>query len=382
MNQSPLSASVIGGGVGGRLSLNALRSSPQFSLVAAADLNPEIRNALERDFPGLKTFASHEQMLSRYPTDVVCVSTYAPSHEALVRDVLRLASLRGILVEKPLGDTAAAGRRILDATRARGLPMVVPHGLRTRATPLEIIRRISRGEIGELRQIEIQCHKWDLLNAGIHWLDFCLAATEEAPIASVLAVCDTSTRTFRDGMQVETVAVTYVENRNGVRMILQTGDFVRVNTFGKDTLFRLVGTQGIIEFWGWENGYFLLSAEYPGGHVLIPEELPVFGHRRHLENLAIQIQKEAPDYRLPESSQTALEICEAAFLSNKYRCQVHFPLASFVPPAASDWEPGKPYSGIGGGRDGRKLPIADRGLRNDVYASNKPERRRTGYGSS
>jgi predicted dehydrogenase len=129
---------VIGGGMGGRLSLDALRSSPQFNLSAAADLKPEIRNALERDFPGLKTFASHEQMLSQYPTDVVCVSTHAPSHEPVVRDVLTLPSLRGILVEKPLGDTAAAGRRILDATRSRGLPMVVPHGLRTRATPLEI----------------------------------------------------------------------------------------------------------------------------------------------------------------------------------------------------------------------------------------------------
>lgn len=30
-------------------------------------------------------------------------------------------------------------------------------------------------------------------------------------------------------------------------------------------------------------------------------------------------------------------------------------LASFVPPGASDWDPGKPYSGAGGGRDGRKL---------------------------
>jgi predicted dehydrogenase len=294
-------------------------------------------------------------MLSRYPTDVVCVSTYAPSHEPLVCDVLTLPSLRGILVEKPLGDTAAAGRLILDAVKARGLPMVVPHGLRTRATPLEIIRKISLGEIGELRQIEIQCDRWDLLNAGIHWLDFCVAATEEAPIASVLAICDTSTRTFRDGMQVETVAVTYVENKNGVRMILQTGDFIRVNTSGKDTLLRLVGTRGIIEFWGWENGYFLLNAEHPAGRVITPEELPVIGHRRHLENLATQIQEKAADYRLPESSQTALEICEAAFLSNKYRCQVPFPLAAFIPPTISDWEPGKPYSGVGGGRDGRKL---------------------------
>jgi hypothetical protein len=30
-------------------------------------------------------------------------------------------------------------------------------------------------------------------------------------------------------------------------------------------------------------------------------------------------------------------------------------LASFVPPGASDWDPGKPYSGAGGGRDSRKL---------------------------
>jgi predicted dehydrogenase len=359
-----LSASVIGGGTGGRLSLNALRNSARFNLVAATDLKVDVRNSLAQEFPGLKTFASHEEMLSQCPTDVLCVSTYAPSHEPIVLDVLKLPSSRGILVEKPLGDTAAAGRRILDAIKARRLPMVVPHGLRTRATPLEIVRRISLGEIGELRQIEIQCDKWDLLNAGIHWLDFCLAATEEAPIASVLAACDTSTRTYRDGMQVETVAVTYVENKYGVRMILQTGDSIRVNTSGKSTLLRPVGTRGMIEFWGWDNGYFLLNSEYPAGQVITPEELPVFGHRRHLENLATQIQEEAVDYRLPESSQTALEICEAAFLSNKYRCQVRFPLASFVPPPPSDWEPGKPYSGVGGGRDGRKIGIAECGLRN------------------
>jgi hypothetical protein len=138
-------------------------------------------------------------------------------------------------------------------------------------------------------------------------------------------------------------------------MILQTGDFIRVNTPGKSVLLRLVGPRGIVEFWAWENAYFLLNAEYPNGRTIIPEELTVLGHRYHLENLAGQIQSRTPDYRLPESSLTALEICEAAFLSSKHRCQVRFPLASFVPPNVTDWEPGKPYSGVGGGRDGRKL---------------------------
>jgi predicted dehydrogenase len=355
MAPRPFTASVIGCGLGGRLSLEALSASPLFHLVAAADLRPEVHQSLKQDFPGLQTFASHQEMLDHCPTDVICVSTYAPSHESIVLDALQLGALRGILVEKPLGDTAAAGRRIINAIKSRNLPMVVPHGLRTRATSLEVIDRVLRNEIGDLRSIEVQCDKWDLLNAGIHWLDFCLAATGEAPITSVLAACDTSTRTYRDGMQVETIAVTYVENVNGVRMILQTGDFIHVNTPGKTILFRLVGTRGMIEFWAWEKGYSILNAEYPVGQTIVPDEFPVFGHRRHLENLAAQIRQEMPDYRLPESSLTALEICEAAFFSWQHRCQVRFPLADFVPPAPSDWEPGTPYSGTGGGRDGRKL---------------------------
>jgi predicted dehydrogenase len=355
MDPQPLTASVIGCGVGGRLSLDALSASPFFRIVAATDLRPEVRESREKEFPGLRTFSSHQEMFAHCPTDIVCVSTYAPSHESIVLDALELTSLGGILVEKPLADTAAAGRRILGAIKSRNLPMVVPHGLRTRATSAEVIDRVLRGDIGELRSIEVQCDKWDLLNAGIHWLDFCLAATGEAPITSVLAACDTSTRTYRDGMQVETVAVTYVENMNGVRMILHTGDFIRVNTPGKKTLFRLTGTGGIIEFWGWEKGYSILNAQFPAGQIIVPDEFPVFGHRRHLENLATQTWSRTPDYRLPESSLTALEICEAAFLSRQHRCQVGFPLASFTPPARSDWEPGKPYSGTGGGRDGREL---------------------------
>jgi predicted dehydrogenase len=258
-------------------------------------------------------------------------------------------------VEKPLGDTAASGRRILEAIRARRLPMIVPHGLRAKATPLEIVERIGRGDIGELKLIEVQCDKWDLLNAGIHWLDFCLAATAETPIASVLAACDTSTRTYRDGMQVETVAVTYVENVKGARMVLQTGDFVTINTPGKGTLFRLLGTAGFIEFWGWEASYFILNDSHPTGETVTPREFEVTGHQRRLETLAAQITGGTPDYSQPESSQAALEICEAAFLSHRHRCQVKFPFAHFVPPAPTDWDLGKPYGGTGGGRDGRKL---------------------------
>lgn len=51
----------------------------------------------------------------------------------------------------------------------------------------------------------------------------------------------------------------------------------------------------------------------------------------------------------------ALELCEAAYLSGQHGCLVTLPLAAFAPPAPVDWAPGQPYSGQGGGRDGRQL---------------------------
>ena len=351
-----LTASVVGCGGGGTLSLNALKASPRFELVAAADLKPEACRKAEEKFPGLRTFASHQDMFAKCPTDVVCVSTFPPSHEAVTMDALKLP-LKGILVEKPLGHTAASGRRLLDAIKTRRLPVAVPHNLLARKTPLEVIARVRNGELGILNLVEIQCDKWDIINAGIHWLDFFVTLTGNEPMDHVMALCDASTRTYRDGMQVETTAATYAQTRSGTRVVMNTGDYILVKREEKKggILFRLIGAAGQIEFWGWEDGYRILNAEFPKGELIIPSQMPVTGHRLHLENMAAMVDSGRPDYAIPDSSLAALEICEGAYLSSRHRCKVTFPLAQFVPPPPSDWDPGTPYSGQGGGRDGRKL---------------------------
>jgi predicted dehydrogenase len=342
-------AAVVGGGAGGRLSLAALAASPRFDLVAAADLRADVRERLAESFPCLRTFASHREMFAACPVDVVCVSTYPPSHAEVTIDALAMLPLKGILVEKPLGHTAASGRMIRDAVMEKNLPMAVPHGLLAKRTPVEIVERVRQGDIGDLKLVEIQCRGWDIINAGIHWLNFFITVTAGDPIAHVLAGLDRTTRTYRDGMQVETIAVTSAQTVSGIRVIMHTGDDTVVNLPGKETAFRLLGTKGAIEFYGWEHGYFL------NGDWIVPEEFPTTGHRRHLENMAVMIDDGTLDYAIPESSLAALEVCEAAYVSARYGCRVTFPLSGFLPPAANDWDPGQPYSGTGGGRDGRNL---------------------------
>ena len=343
---------VVGGGAGGRLSLNALRASPFYSLQGAADWREETRAALVSEFEGLATFSNHTELFEALAPEVVCVSTYAPTHEEVTLAALALPTLKGILVEKPLGADTATGRRILEAIRARDVPVVVPHGLAAKATPREIIRRVQNQDIGRLVLVEIQCRGWDILNAGIHWLHFCrMLAPDDTP-KSVHAAVDVSTRTFRDGLQVETAATTSIIHESGLRVILHTGDETPINVEGKAFVFRLLGERGWIEFWGWENGFLF------NGERVVPQEFPVTGHRYHLERLAEQCVGAPRDMTVATSSLEALELCEAAYLSGRHHTQIALPLSASSPiltDSPSDWVAGLPYSGQGGGRDGRQF---------------------------
>lgn len=349
-------ASVVGGGAGGTLSMAALAASERFALVAMADLSPQACEAASTRFTGIQTFTDHREMFAKAPTDVVCVATWPPSHLEVTQDALGLP-LRGILVEKPLADTAARGRRVLDLVQAKNLPIAVPHGLLVADHTQQVLEIVQGGAIGELKLVEIQCSGWDIVNAGIHWLNFFVTLTDRAPIAYVMGACDASTRTYRDGMQVETLAVTYAQTTSGVRVVMQTGDYVQTSEEGKDTLFRLVGTRGTLDFYGWEPRYRLLNAEHPQGKLIEVETGPRSMHQRHLERLAEQMDQGKPDYSVAQGSLLALEMCEAAYLSGRNGgIPVRLPLGEFVAVPPVDWQPGLPYSGEGGGRNGRTLP--------------------------
>jgi predicted dehydrogenase len=347
-------AAVIGAGSGGKLSLKALAASPRYELVAVADVSESALAEAMTLHPGIRTFRDHQALLEQCPLDVVCVSTWPPSHWPITRAALAVG-LSGILVEKPLGDTWANGRRVVDAVQAAGLPMVVPHGLLVADHGREILARVGAGEIGRLLLVEIECAGWDIINAGIHWLNFALSLLPDDPFWAVMAMCDASTRTYRDGMQVETEAVTYAYTTSGVRVIMHTGDFVPIAAAGEGTLFRLVGSLGMLEFYGWKPQYRLSNGEHPTGAVVDVAVGAKSNHERWLDLLAEQMDAGRADYRLAERSLAALELCEAAYLSSRIRSVVTLPIAKHQAAPASDWQPGEPYAGQGGGRDGRRL---------------------------
>ncbi len=262
--------------------------------------------------------------------------------------------VKGLLVEKPLADSTAGAKEIVDLARSGAIPLVVPHGLMARDAPLEVVDKVRTGAIGAMRVVEMECTGWDILNAGIHWIQYFIALAQPAVPTRALCACDSATRTYRDGFQVETEAVTLVTCSNGTRLTLHTGDFVPMARDDVACLMRIVGDDGFIEYGAWRDDYRLVSAR-AGERTIAVEPSEVSGHRRHLDHLADLVATATVDYDVPVSSLRALEVVEAAYLSNRTGAAIDLPLPTSPPRRPADWDPGMPYGGVGGGRDGRRL---------------------------
>ena len=354
----PLRAGVVGAGGGGMLSIKALELSERFELVGVADISEAARAGAVAEGVTAQMFPDAAALLEGAGPEVVCVSTFAPSHSEIVGQALD-AGVRGVLLEKPVALDWASGRATLDRLKAQGIPVVVPHGLLVRPASRKVLDHILAGDLGHLELVEIECGGWDLINAGVHWVDFALAALRDDEVQSVFAACDISTRTYRDGIEVETEAITYAVTRSGVRLVMQTGDDVKPARAGKDLVYRFYGSLGSIEFWGWEDSYWLRTGG-PGASPSPVTGMPPLSstaHQVYLEMLADMVEKSAPQYDLAELSLRALEICQAAYASHRRGCVVRLPLSSFIPPAevahGQGWDPGAPYRGSGG-RNGRR----------------------------
>jgi len=357
----PLSAVVVGAGSGGTGSIRALAASPRYVLRGVADIAPAARQRVADAHPGVALFADHRDALQALRPDVVCVSTWPPSHVAVTRDALAAGSLRGLLLEKPIADTWRAGRKLVDELRRRDLPCVVPHGLVVSTQGRAVIGQVREGAIGALRLVWIECRGWDILNAGIHWLHFALQLVR-GPFVEVQCACDGSTRTYRDGMQVETVASLVVTAADGARIALHTGDEVPMSAPAAGTLIRLVGSEGLMELPGWEPRYRIVSARHGAGGKQAREVQVTAGpppHAVYLDRLADHIAAGTVRWEQVERSLAALELCDAAYTSAREQRAVRLDAGNGLraPAAAApgDWDPGRPYSGSGGGRDGRRL---------------------------
>jgi UDP-N-acetylglucosamine 3-dehydrogenase len=141
-----LRVGLIGLGMMGRHHARVLRELPGVDLVAVADAYGDPHGVAG----GLDVLSSVEELIAQ-GLDMAVAAVPTGMHEEVG---LALAEA-GVhtLVEKPIAESAAAGRRLVDAFEARNLVGAVGHIERFNPALQSLRKRIEAGELGEVYQI-------------------------------------------------------------------------------------------------------------------------------------------------------------------------------------------------------------------------------------
>lgn len=157
----------------GRAHLRAMVADPDIEVVAICDLDPQARaEALDGLDAQPTACADYAEMLATARPDIVAIATPNRIHAAMTIEAVA-AGVRAVCCEKPMAMHLGDARRMAQACRDAGVPLIVNHQRRLGADLVWMRHQIIAGAVGEVRLIRGSC-AGDMLSDGTHLIDSAL----------------------------------------------------------------------------------------------------------------------------------------------------------------------------------------------------------------
>jgi predicted dehydrogenase len=147
MNEQ-IRTAVIGVGYLGRFHAQKYAQLPGSQLVAVVDAREAVRNAVAAEL-GTRAVPDHRALLGE--VDAVSIVTPTPAHFAIAREFLEAGA--HVLVEKPVTETVAQARELVEVARRRGRVLQVGHLERFNAAVLAAEPHLSRPRFIECQRL-------------------------------------------------------------------------------------------------------------------------------------------------------------------------------------------------------------------------------------
>ncbi len=121
---------------------------PNVEIVAAGDVNGELREKFRSQLPGARVYRSWQEMVEKEELDIV----QAASANSDCAEIVEACAARGVHVisEKPMAATLAQAERMVEAVRRSGIRLMINWPTAWQPAIQEMERRILAGEIGRL----------------------------------------------------------------------------------------------------------------------------------------------------------------------------------------------------------------------------------------
>jgi myo-inositol 2-dehydrogenase / D-chiro-inositol 1-dehydrogenase len=248
-----LAVGVIGVGMIGLDHLRRLsRVLSGVRVAALSDVDAGRAHAAAAELPGVRVFASGEELVAAAEVDAVLVCSWGETHERYV--LAAIAAGKPVFCEKPLATTEGACRRILDAETAAGRRLVQV-GYMRRYDPAyrELRGTVAAGTIG--RPLLMHCvHRnagvpgWYvgdsmITDTAVHEIDLTrwLFGEEIAAVSVLLP------RRSRHGGELRDPLMLLLETTGGVLVDVEVSVNIR---YGYDIRGEVVGEDGTVSLAG------------------------------------------------------------------------------------------------------------------------------------
>lgn len=151
-NPTRLRVAIVGAGYVASHHLAALKRLDFVELVGICDTNVEAASALASRF-GIELVASSLAGLAKARPQVVHILTPPASHAALAIEALDMGC--GVLVEKPMADSVAECRAMIEKAQDKGLILGVNHSDLLDPVVMRALEAVRAGRIGEVISVDI-----------------------------------------------------------------------------------------------------------------------------------------------------------------------------------------------------------------------------------
>ncbi len=190
-----IKVAVIGAGNMGSSHARAYFNNPGFELVAIVDQSEKQRTKLAAELGGIGHSASLTETLEKYQPQAVAVCTYPDTHYTFVRESIEAGA--DVFVEKPIAETVAEARELVQLAKKRDRKIVVGYILRhhpawkkftelaqSLGKPLVMRMNLNQQSSGH----EWQTHKnllktmSPIVDCGVHYVDIMCQMTRSKPV--------------------------------------------------------------------------------------------------------------------------------------------------------------------------------------------------------
>ena len=139
---------VVGYGYWGPNLVRNFHETPGAQVFCVADKNPKRLDLLSSRYPGVKTMRDNRELLASPEVDAVAIATPVSTHTDLTIAALRAG--KHVLVEKPMAETSAKCRTMIEEAKRAGRTLMVDHTFPFTGAVRKIKELIQSGELGEI----------------------------------------------------------------------------------------------------------------------------------------------------------------------------------------------------------------------------------------